>query len=463
MHLHISTQTAHVPAPPSKSLSHRYLIAAALAEGTSHIHNSLECRDLEVTRTLLCHAGAIMAPLPHTAPMATGWRVTGMHGKPLGGTAQNPRDCNVEESGTSCRLLSAVLAAGRGFFRIHGMGRMHQRPLGSLVPALQKLGACFHFEEQPHYPPLVLEARGLRADLCKGQVEVDMDISSQYFSGLLLAAPLASQRLCLNLVGRKSVSWPYVGLTLQCLEDFGIAFVVEARPQEHAPWQAAQKWRAIPQAIPHCLRITVEPGAYRSGRHSIEGDWSGASYFLAAGALGKNPICVEGLRASSLQGDRTILDILQQMGARTEIHPHAITVAPSPLHGLTLDMGHCPDLVPTVAMLAACAQGDTRIGNVAHLRHKESDRIAAIASELQKIGVTVSQMPDGLIIRGSGHAARLLRPDNLSAHNDHRMAMSLALLDLCQQERHVQKNLDDPAVVQKSFPHFWELWNTLPC
>lgn len=266
-----------------------------------------------------------------------------------------------------------------------------------------------------------------------------MDVSSQYFSGLLLAAPLGPAPLAVELVGRKAVSWPYVGLTLQCLTDFGITFSVQTRKNEQSPWQALADgdWRTLNEARPGCLRVIVQPGAYQAGDYTVEGDWSGASYLLAAGALGRRPVRVEGLRADSLQGDRALLDILQRMGARLEVEPRAVTVYPSPLHGVALDMGSCPDLVPTVAVLASFARGSTRISNVAHLRLKESDRISAPATELAKTGVTVDALSDGLLVnglagRGCGrqNAPRLPEGLNLCVHNDHRMAMSLALLGL---------------------------------
>lgn len=454
----------HVPAPPSKSVSHRYLLAAALADGTSCISHTLESRDLERTRDLLCAAGAQMKPLPQNPDTSGGWRVTGMKGQPRGGTRAEPLDCNVEESGTTCRLLTAVLSAGRGFFRIHGTGRMHQRPLGDLVPALRALGARLHFEGQDNCPPLVLEACGLNPGLCGGELELGMDLSSQYFSGLLLAAPLAAQPLRITLGGRKAVSWPYVGLTLQCLEDFGIGFLVETRPHPLGPWSAASAWRSLTEARPGCVRISVRPGVYHASDHCVEGDWSGTSYLLAAGALGPRPVCVENLHADSLQGDRSMLDILQKMGADLSVEPRSVTVRPSALHGADLDMGNCPDLVPTVAVLAAFAQGSTRITNAAHLRHKESDRIAAPAAELTRLGVTVEQLPDGLVIHGDTRKPPVLAPGaGLSAHNDHRIAMSLALLDLRRSGARVRTLLDDPGVVGKSFPHFWQIWEKLTC
>ena len=279
--------TASVTAPASKSVSHRYLIGAALAQGVSTVRHTLESRDLERTRAILCGAGAGMETLPESTPASGAWRVTGMGGKPLGGAEGAPLSCDVEESGTTCRLLTAVLAAGEGEFRIHGAPRMHERPIAELTDALKKLGLAVTFEGKPDCPPLVLHAKGLNPALCGGEVTLGMDISSQYFSGLLLAAPMGPAPLSVTLGGQKAVSWPYVGLTLQCLTDYGIRFDVETRAEADAQWEMLPPgaWRELKAAHPGCLRVTVHPGAYRAGNYTVEGDWSGASYLLAAGAL----------------------------------------------------------------------------------------------------------------------------------------------------------------------------------
>ena len=458
---------ARVMAPASKSVSHRYIMGAALAEGVSVIRHTLESRDLERTRDVLQAAGARMEPLPESTAESGAWRVTGMSGNPRGGSDAAPLSCDVGESGTTCRLLTAILAAGEGVFRIHGEGRMHERPIGELTDVLCRLGASITFEGKPACPPMLLHADKLAPDLCGGEVCLSMDISSQYFSGLLLAAPMASAPLAVTLSGKKAVSWPYVGLTLQCLTDFGIRFDVCVRPDPDSPWDMlpSGEWRKLGEARPDCLRIRVYPGAYKAGSHTVEGDWSGASYLLAAGAIGQRAVSVLGLRADSLQGDHAILDILQKMGARVDIQAEAVTVYPSPLHGVELDMGACPDLVPTVAVLAAFARGITRIGNVAHLRYKESDRISAPAEELTKAGVIVKPLDDGLLVEGlagRGQGKPILPRDvRLCAHNDHRIAMSLALLDMAQSEPLVRERLDDAKVVNKSFPHFWKVWEQL--
>lgn len=468
----INVENVTIQAPPSKSLSHRFLIGAALARGESLVRDTLESADLDATLRILRDAGAEMEPLL-SGDRVGGWRVRGVDGCPRGGDKANPLQCDVRESGTTCRLLTAVLAAGEGVFHIYGAERMNDRPIGDLCRALQMLGADITFEEKKDHTPFTLTANGLDPGLVDGYTRLGMDESSQFFSGLLMAAPLASSPLTIELGGKKAVSWPYVGLTLQTLGAFGIRFAVQTRPRLGAPWSDLQRssWRIIEDIRPGCFRVRVWPGSYKAGDYAIEGDWSGASYFLAAGALGKRPVTVTGLNPDSMQGDRAILEILRKMGARVDVSPNSATVFPSELHGVSLDMGHCPDLVPTVAALAAFAKGSTRIGNVGHLRLKESDRIDAPVRELSKTGVMVDALSEGLLINGMGGLRGHTRgkPDRpclpkgagLCSHNDHRMAMSLALLEMGDTGIDVLAALDHPEVVRKSFPNFWDLWRML--
>lgn len=446
-----------IQAPSSKSVSHRVVMAAALASGVSVVERVLESKDLERTMAILAAAGAeIRREQPGT------YHIGGVAGVPRGGS-DTPLSCDVHESGTTCRLLTAVLAAGSGRFRIHGAPRMHERPLGELCAALETLGVNLAFEGRPGYPPLVLTTRGLAPAADGSPCRIGLGESSQYLSGLLLAAPLAQGPLTIEISGDKVVSWPYVGLTLQTLELFGVPFSVETRPAgqpgTEGGWQETD-WRGLSEVQPGRIRFRMRPAAYKPGRYMAEGDWSGASYFLAAGAVGPAPVRMEGLNTASLQGDRAMLDILRRMGARVETEAAAVTVFPSSLHGIDVDMGACPDLVPTVAVLAAHAQGVTRVRNVAHLRIKESDRIAAPAGELGRIGVRSREYPDGLEIHGEGRPPFTpgCPPDatpRFSSHGDHRMAMSLALLEL--HGRRIE--LDDPACVSKSFPTFWDQWS----
>ena len=428
------TDCITLQAPASKSVSHRMLIGAALAAGNSTVSHVLDSKDVERTRALLCAAGANIQPLN-----AGAYAVRGMNGCPQGGTREHPLDCDVHESGTTCRILTAVLAAGRGVFRIHGAGRMHERPIGALVTVLEGLGAQITYEGTAGCPPLLLTTNGMTG----GTAVMGLDESSQYLSGLLLAAPLMG--LTVTLGGSKVVSWPYVGLTLQTLEDFGVPFRVEQWAEDACPacaggegahWRPVD-WRTLTEARPGCVRFSVPRAAYRAGTYTVEGDWSGASYLLAAGAVGRRPVLVRGLRADSLQGDMAILDILQRMGAHMQWQADGVLVSPAPLHGVDVDMGACPDLVPTVAAVAAFAQGPSRVRNVAHLRLKESDRIAAPAGELRKAGVRVEECADGLVVHGMAGTAQgkpqAAAGTLFSAHGDHRIAMSLALLELARE------------------------------
>ena len=447
-------KTVSIPAPASKSLSHRVLMAAALAHGESTLSHVLESDDTARTREILSALGARFIRTGEGA-----FTVHGISGKVSDAAAPSgePLSCFVGESGTTCRLITAVLAAGKGRFRVHGAGRMHERPIKELADTLESLGACVRFEGKAGCPPLVLEARGLDASgLPGGMADIGCDESSQYLSGLLLAAPLG-KGLLLRLGGSKVVSWPYVSLTLETLERFGLSLSVEEQGPS-GQWLPVA-WRELKEAAPGCLRFRVPAGTYRAGSYAVEGDWSGASYFLAAGAVGPHPVEVRGLTANSLQGDAALVGILQAMGARIVYGEKGITVFPAALSGVEVDMRHCPDLVPTVAALATHAQGATTIRGAAHLALKESDRLRAPAEELTKMGCTVTVLDDGLIVvpPAKGLAAPLAP---LRTHEDHRMAMSLSLLGLpgLTGKSGFDVPLDNPGCVAKSFPHFWDLW-----
>jgi 3-phosphoshikimate 1-carboxyvinyltransferase len=434
-----------VTAPPSKSLSHRALIAAALADGESRIENVLASDDIERTRDCLAVAGA------RFERQGSGYAVRGVAGVPTGGSEQAVL-IDVGESGTTCRLLTAVLAAGRGLFQIQGQGRMHDRPIGELTRVLEGFGSTVRHLGKAGCPPITLIASGLPG----GRASISMGESSQYLSGLLLAAPLAAQDSLFEIGGGRAVSWPYVALTLDVMRDFGIDFAVERR--EGGAWREID-FREPAEVVPGAVRFKVRPGAYAARTYRVEGDWSNASYLLAAGALGRAAVSVEGLRRDSLQGDRAVADILAAMGARVDFCREGagdvVTVYPGELHGLDVDMGHCPDLVPTVAVLAARARGVTRITNVAHLRLKESDRLAAMAGEIAKTGAAVDVLPEGLRIEGA--ATPRSGTIEFATYGDHRIPMSLSLFELAG----IRPIFDNPACVAKSFPGFWEQWRRI--
>ena len=435
-------KTITLEAPTSKSLSHRALIAAALAPGQSVISDLLEARDSLATISCLGAAGAVFEEQGGTL------RVRGLEAGPVGGPldrSKPPVEMFVSESGTTCRLLTGVVAAGRGRFRISGEGRMHARPIGRLTTALEKLGAAFAWEGPVGYPPFVLSTSGLNG----GVTEIDLEESSQYLSALLLASPLARDEVRIDVVGSKAVSWPYAALTLKVMEDFKAGFTVLIL--DNGAW-IEKPWRALKSIEPGKIRFLVRPTGYQSCDYRVEADWSAASYLLAAGAMGPCAVRVSNARADSLQGDRAILDILAAMGANVDTAPDGITVSSAEhgLRGVDVDMGRCPDLVPTVSVVAAVARGETRIRNVGHLKIKESDRLAAVAKELSKIGTTVEVFDDGLrIVPGPLPTG----PVAFSSHGDHRMAMCLALFGL----RGIEPDLDDRDCVAKSFPGYFRV------
>ncbi len=455
-----------IQAPASKSMSHRALIGAALAPGESRLSGVLESQDTQRTMACLTACGARFARLGGGEYLVQGMR----HG-PISGEA-DVADLNVGESGTTCRLLAGVVAAGRGRFRLHGEGRMHDRPLGEPARALASQGVVFCWEGKPGYPPVTIEPptqnegqnEGQSGGLPGGEIDVRLEESSQYLSGILLAAPLAKSALTISISGEKAVSWPYVSLTLQTMRDFGVPVVVEVLTGGRF---TPVEQDSVTRAEPGMLRFIIQPGTYQARSLCVEGDWSNASYFLAAGAVGKRPVTVRGLTRASLQGDRAILDILAAMGARiawaSGSHDHAggdqggdeITVlAPQggQLHGVDVDMGACPDLVPTVAVAACFAHGPTTIRNVAHLRIKECDRLETLATEIAKTGCFASMTADTLTITPAPLPAG--RRIEFCSQGDHRMVMGPALFALgC-----VNAQFDNPGCVAKSFPEFWERW-----
>ncbi len=432
-----------IKVPASKSISHRILMGAALSYGDSVLHNLLMSKDIECTMGVLASAGA---KFNHQNGAVY---VQGMQGKAKSKTA-TPLQCNMHESGTSCRLLMGILSAGCGSFYVHGAPRLHERPIGALANALQELGVDITYENKNGFPPLILKTDGFKSQT----VHINLDESSQYLSALLLAAPCSEQGVTIYLQGEKAVSWPYAALTLKAMEDFGI--VVQMQNKSGENWQNID-WRSVQHIVPSETRFCVPSGQYLHGKYIAEGDWSAASYFLAAGVVGKKPLRIQGLQKDSLQGDKAMLNILTDMGAKYFWEGDDIIVSPSKLNSIEVDMQNCPDLVPTVAVLAAFAEGITVISNVEHLRIKESDRLAAPAAELGKVGVKVDILDDGLRIYGLGKIPTIPENTVFAAHNDHRIAMSCAVLGLNGQEIVI----DEPTVVQKSFPHFWELWKEI--
>ncbi len=444
----MTKQPIIINAPASKSLSHRTLIAAALANGVSEISGALNSDDITRTRGCLTACGAKIEEKDGLLV------VTGMGNGPKGGNAdgkkpdEKPAELFMHESGTTCRLMTAVAAAGKGSFNVHGAQRMHERPMGELVNALDSLGVKFEFGNEKGFLPFTMTSKGYT----KKKVNITLEESSQYLSGLLLGAPLAGHETVISVTGNKAVSWPYVALTLRIMEDFKAGFEVEVKNDNN--WEAVP-WRSVKGATPGKIRFIVQPTGYDATNYRVEGDWSNASYFLAAGAVGRRPVLIKGLAADSLQGDRAIMDILSQMGATIKVNFDGIMVEPGNLRGIRVDMGRCPDLVPTVAAAAAFASSPTTIENVAHLRIKETDRLQACADEVAKTGCKTDIAGDSLIIRPT----RLSRGQEIdfTTYGDHRMAMSMSIFQLAG----ITTNFDNPDCVKKSFPGFWDEWKKI--
>ena len=400
--------------PGSKSYTHRALMAAALAAGASVLTNALAAEDTELTARALAQLGAGIDWQGATI------RVMGRGG----GWLPAPLPIYLGNSGTSMRFLTALAALGEGEYLLTGSARLCQRPLGELLAALRQIGVRAESEPGDGCPPVTVTG-----GLIGGKAQLSGAISSQYLSALLFIGPLAPAGLEIDITG-SLVSRPYVDLTLEVLGDFGITYYREG------------------------YRFFQLPGGqcYLPQTYEIEADASSASYFWAAAALTGGRVTITNLSLESSQGDAAFPGVLGRMGCAIASSPAGLTVTGGPLTGMEVDMAAMPDLVPTLAVLAAFAQGDTVITGVAHLRHKESDRLAAVAAELQKMGIEARETADGLIIRGGAPQGAVIH-----TYNDHRIAMSFAVAGL----KTPGVSITDPDCVAKSFPDFWDFFDRL--
>lgn len=329
-------------------------------------------------------------------------------------------DLYVANSGTTVRFLTPLVALGEGRFRLDGTPRMRERPIGDLLDGLGQLGVDVQSELGTGCPPVVVRARGLAG----GSASIRADVSSQFLSGLLLSAPLARTPVTLSIRGEQ-VSEPYVRMTLAVMACFGVQVVTTDARQ---------------------FRIPRDSG-YVGREYFIEPDASGASYFFGAAAITGGEVTVRGLSRASLQGDVAFVDLLARMGCEVLDQADGITVRGGALAGIEADMGDISDTVQTLAVVALFARGPTTIRGVAHIRHKETDRIGALATELRKLGGTVDEFADGLrITPGELHAA------TLATYDDHRMAMSLALAGL----RVPGVVIMHPECTAKTYPRFFD-------
>ena len=319
------------------------------------------------------------------------------------------------------RFLTAMVSLGIGCYRLDGVARMRERPIDDLLAALRQLGVAATSERGDGFPPVIVETTGLKG----GQVTIQGHVSSQFLSGLLMAAPLAEHDITIEVKGAL-VSVPYVEMTLELMWQFGVQVdydddLTYFEVPRH-PWYEAQT-------------LQVEPDA------------SAASYFYAAAAICRGTVSVPELTKNSMQGDIEFVNLLERMGCEIEDKEKVLGVGGRPLHGIDVDMNDISDTVMTLGAVACFAEGPTTIRNVAHIRHKETDRLAALATELRRVGATVDEFGDGLrITPGPLHGAEI------ETYNDHRMAMSMALVGL-KVPGIVIKN---PGCVAKTYPRFFE-------
>jgi 3-phosphoshikimate 1-carboxyvinyltransferase len=399
--------------PGSKSISNRVLLLAALAQGETEIGGLLDADDTRVMREALTTLGVQFLEN----------QITGVGGPfPV-----KQAELFLGNAGTAFRPLTAALAFSGGEYKLSGVPRMHERPIGDLVDALRGIGARVDYTGKEGFPPLAVHPGKISLE----KLRVRGDVSSQFLTALLMALPLSGKAARIEVQG-ELISKPYVEITLNVMKRFG----VEVK---------RTGWRYF----------DVPVATYRSpGKILVEGDASSASYFLAAGALGGGPVRVEGVGRDSIQGDIRFTEVLERMGAKVSFGSEWVEASGGqPLRAIDLDLNHIPDAAMTAAVLALFADGPSTIRNVASWRVKETDRLAAMATELRKLGAQVEEGPDFLKIKPGK-----LRPGvAIDTYDDHRMAMSFSLAAL----GGVPVRINDPQCVAKTFPDYFNAFSSI--
>ena len=406
--------------PGSKSISNRILLLAALAEGRTKIHDLLASDDVDRMLDALSLLGVKISRERHDVVVVEGCN---------GIFPARQAELFLGNAGTAFRPLTAALALSGGHYQLSGVPRMHERPIGDLVDALRSLGADIRYLGNEGFPPLQISPATLASD---SKVQVRGDVSSQFLTALLMALPLAGRQIEIQVAG-ELISKPYIDITLNLMARFGVKV-------ERAGWSSF--------TIPAHSRL-VSPGDI-----FVEGDASGASYFLAAGAIAGGPVRVEGVGRNSIQGDVRFADALAQMGARIDMQENWIEAA-APANGrlraFDLDLNAIPDAAMTLAVAALFADGTSRLRNIGSWRVKETDRIAAMATELRKLGAQVEEGADFLAVTPPADAA-LTSGAAIDTYDDHRIAMCFSLAAL----GGVKVRVNDPKCVAKTFPDYFE-------
>ena len=426
--------TVHLPG--SKSISNRVLLLAALCQGATVVHDLLASDD---TRVMLDALRAIGCSVDEADPQAV--RITGLGGRLPKPAPHAPLSLFLGNAGTAMRPLAAALALLGGEYQLSGVPRMHERPIGDLVDALRQLGCRIDYLGTDGYPPLrIAHAAGVPDLALDAPIRVRGDVSSQFLTALLMALPLAAaqQDVVIEVVG-ELISRPYIAITLQLLARFGITISNDG-------WQ----------------RFTVPAGSrYRSpGSIHIESDASSASYFIALGAIaasagGQNDLKIQGVGLDSIQGDIRFVEAAQAMGARITGSANSLQVGRGawPLRAIDLDCNHIPDAAMTLAVMALYADGTTVLRNIASWPVKETDRLAAMAIELRKLGATVDEGSDFLRITPPAAPADW-RAASIHTYDDHRIAMCFSLAAFGPAQLPVR--IEDPKCVAKTFPDYFE-------
>lgn len=405
--------------PGSKSLSNRALLLAALAKGTTTLTNLLDSDDIRHMLNALKKLGVNY----QLSDDKTRCVVEGL-GRAFDTRELGELELFLGNAGTAMRPLCAALCLGQGEYVLTGEARMFERPIGSLVDALQQAGAQVTYLKDENYPPLKISGSGLKG----GHIKIDGSVSSQFLTAFLMAAPMASADTTIEIVG-ELVSKPYIKITLQIMADFGV--VVD---NDNGEYQ----------------KFTIKGGQTytATGDYLVEGDASSASYFLAAGAIGGGTVKVTGIGRKSVQGDIQFADALEAMGADIEWGDDYIIARKGALKAVDMDFNHIPDAAMTIAVVALFATGTTKITNVYNWRVKETDRLFAMATELRKVGAFVVEGHDFIEIT----APEKIKHAEIDTYDDHRIAMCFSLVALSG----TSVTINDPKCTSKTFPDYFE-------
>jgi len=396
--------------PGSKSITNRALIVAALADGVSTLQGTLDSDDTRVMLESLQRLGIQWEKKDDSVIS-----ISGCGGK----IPVNKAELWLENSGTSIRFLTALCAGGHGEFTLDGNKRMRERPIVDLVNALNGLGIDARCSLGNNCPPVTIQGAGLPG----GTVHIAGNLSSQYLSGLLMSAPYAKEPLEI-IVDGELVSIPYIEMTLDVMKRFGVEVETED----------LQSYR-------------IRPQHYKACSYLIEPDASAASYFFAAAAITGGEVTIPGLSRNAMQGDVHFVDVLEEMGCQVTWNDQSITLKGRPLQGIEVDMNAISDTAQTLAAVAVFAEGPTRIRNVAHMRIKETDRVAAVVTELKRLGIRADEHDDGYTIHPGP-----VKPACVQTYDDHRMAMSFSLIGL----KHPGIEIADPGCTAKTYPRYFE-------